>query len=134
MRHLHSLILLIVFAGCSPSSTQEYRQEGEAMCRQLTKELQQVQSRDDLIKMTPHLKKRFAQFAELMMQARAFEREHAGEAMPDDDGDSLASEALMEEMKRIYRIEGGRKIVEDSQAESLFALDAYFKRMNLEKK
>ena len=82
--------------------------------------------------MTPLLKKRFLQFAELMMAARAFQREHAGEAMPEDESNFLASEALMEEMKRVYAIEGGRKIIEDAEKEALFALDSYLK--NLDKK
>ena len=123
-------ILILLAAGCSPSSPDEFRREGETLCRRLTKELQQVQTREDLVKMTPHLKKRFSQFAELVMEARTFQREHAGEAMQDDEGDYLASEALMLEMKRIYRIEGARKIVEDAQRESLFALDAYLKNFD----
>jgi hypothetical protein len=121
-----SLILLI---GCAPSSSQEFRQEGEALCRSLAKDLQKVDSREDLIKMTPLLKKRFLQVAELMMQARAFQRKHAGEAMVEDHGDLLASEVLMMEMKRIYMIEGARKIMEDTQREALFTLDAYLKKM-----
>ncbi len=128
-----ALVRVIFFsmlvAGCAPSSSQEFRQEGDALCRSLTKELQKVETRDDLIKITPQLKKRFQQFAQLIMDARAFEKEHAGEAMPEDGGDFLASEALMEEMKRIYAIEGARKIMEDAQREALFALDAYLKNM-----
>lgn len=127
---LRCLVLAAAMAACSPSSTQEFRQEGESLCRRLTKELQQVETRDDLLKMAPLLKKRFQQFAELVMEARKFQREHAGEAMPQDDGDYLASEALMEEMKRVYQIEGGRKIIEDAQREALFALDAYLKNLD----
>jgi len=123
------LFSLLILAGCAPSSSQEFRQEGEALCRSLSKDLQKVETREDLIKIAPLLKKRFLQFSELMMEARAFEREHAGEAMPEDHGDLLASEALMEEMKRIYTIEGARKIVEDAQREALIALDAYLKKM-----
>ncbi len=123
------LIALLFVAGCAPSSLQEFRQEGEALCRKLAKDLQKVDSREDLIKITPLLKKRFMQFAELIMEARAFEREHAGEAMPEDHSDLLASEVLKIEMKRIYGIEGARKIMEDAQREALFTLDAYLKKM-----
>lgn len=128
------VILLLLVSACSPTSTQEFRQEGEALCRRLTKELQQVETREDLLKMAPILKKRFQQFADLMMAARTFQREHAGEALPEDDGDYLASEALMEEMRRIYRIEGARKLIEDQQREALFALDAYLKNLEKEKR
>jgi hypothetical protein len=133
MKWIGTLVLLAVMAGCSPSSSEEFRQEGEALCRSLTKELQQVNTRDDLVKMTPLLKKRFSQFAGLVMAARAFQREHAGEAMPEHEGDFLSSEVLMEEMKRIYTIEGGRKIIEDAQREALFALDGYLKSLDKDK-
>ncbi len=119
--------------GCAPSSPEDFQKEGQSLCRSLTKELVTVHTREDLVKMTPLLKKRFIQFAELVMAARDFQRQHAFEAMPEEGEDFLASEALMEEMKRIYAIEGGRKIIEDAEREALFVLDGYLKDLEKEK-
>lgn len=123
-------VFFFITEGCAPSSPHEFRQEGESLCRSLVKELQQVETREDLVKLSPYLRKCFSQFAELMMAAHAYEREHAGEAVSEESEDYLASEALMEEMKRIYRIEGARKIIEDAQREALFALDGYMRKAN----
>jgi hypothetical protein len=126
----HLLFLSVVLVGCSPSSSEDFRQEGEALCRRLTEELQQIHTRDDLLKKAPLLKKRFEQFADLIVQAHIFRKEHLGEAMPEGDGEFFASDALREEMKRIYRIEGARRVIEESQREALFALDASLKKID----
>lgn len=123
------VLAVCIFQGCSPSSPHEFRQEGESLCRKLTKQLQQVETREDLLRLAPQLKKCFSEFAELVVAARLYDKEHAGEAVAEEKFDDLASETLLEEMKRIYKIEGARKIMEDLQRESLFSLDAKIKKI-----
>ncbi len=108
---------------------EEYRREGEALSRKFTEQLQQIETREDLVKALPEIRKRYDEIADLMIEVDEFKEEHFGEAIdawyPTDD---LVSEALMIEMKRIYRLEGARELMENAQRESLFRLDAVLRK------
>jgi hypothetical protein len=117
------LCLLVLLGGCAPDSLEDFRHEGEALLRALTEELQHVQTREELLEAAPKLRSHFAQLADLMIQARQYQQKHPEEDLP--EGDAACSAALYAELVRIYRIEGGREIVEKAQRESLLRLDAF---------
>jgi len=123
------IFLAVVFLwGCAPSSMEEYRREGEALCRSFMQDLQKIETREDLVKAIPKIKRHYEEIADLIIQAQNFKKEHLGEAVdPWDSSDMLASEALMFELKRIYRMEGGKELMENAQKEALFRLDATIK-------
>ena len=119
---------LLIFTGCAPSTIEEYRREGEAICRSFTHELQKIESREDLVRASPKIKQHYEQIAQIVIEAQNFKNEHSGEAVdPFHSTDMLASEELMMELKRIYRMEGGKELMENAQKEALFRLSKEIK-------
>lgn len=115
--------LLLVFSGCAPSSMEEYRREGEALCRSFTQDLQKIETREDLVKAIAKIKRHYEEIADLVIAAKDFKKEHIGEAIDSwNSPDTLAGETLMLELKRIYRIEGGEELMENAQREAFFRL------------
>jgi hypothetical protein len=65
----------------------------------------------------------YEKIADLAIGAQNFKaRSQAATEMCDDSMDFSESEALIEELKRIYRIEGGEEIMENAQREAFFRL------------
>lgn len=126
---LYTLFCLVLLAACSPSSLEDFQQEGEARARHLTSILANIETREELVKAEPELKKEFNKLVDLIISARLYTQEHTDEenAEPIMDDYSL-NETLKEEMKRIYAIEKGREIVENAQREALLRLDAFEKK------
>ncbi|MBS0619871.1 MAG: hypothetical protein JSS61_00215 [Verrucomicrobia bacterium] len=115
-------LALLLLAGCAPSSMEEYRAEGESRCRLLVRDLEGIENRQQLLLSEATLKKHFDALIDLMIEAKKFHLAH-----PDDTSSemSAAEEVLQEELRRIYRLEGGREIVERAQSEALIRLDAF---------
>lgn len=124
MRRRLLLFYFLLAAGCSPNSEADFFHEGEALCRQLTEELSQIETAQQLREEAPKLKGYFNKIAELAIAARRFqmeeERREEVEEMP-----FQASHNLSLELKRIYQLEGGREAVEKAAHEALLKLDAF---------
>lgn len=116
------LFLLLLLAGCAPSSLEDYQREGEALSRKLTADLQKIYTREELAKAVPHLEKQFEKMIDLIIEARLFQIDH-----PEDASlyDGFESDALRDQLQRIYTIEGGRETIEKAQHEALIRLDAF---------
>ena len=112
------LAALLVISGCSPQSQDDFHHEGESICRALVEELQDVENRQDLLKIAPRIKQHFENLVDLMIAARK------AQVQPQVDSTEM-SQVLQAELKRIYRIEGGREVIEKAQKESLLRLDAF---------
>jgi len=123
------IVCLLFALGCSPSSLEDYQHEGEAVCRLLIKELKKIESREDLIKATPKLKKRFHQVVDIVIEARKFQEGHPEEKKEFTFDPRQMSDLLKSELKRIYQIEGGRELMEHAQREALIRLDAFEKEV-----
>jgi hypothetical protein len=124
----------LLLSGCSPNSLEDYQYEGEALCRVLVRDLRKIRSREQLLKAEPQLKKRFDQVVDLMIEARQFQQRHSEENGIDPTAyDHPYSEQLLEELKRIYSLEGGRKSIERVQREALIRLDAFERSLVKEK-
>jgi Tfp pilus assembly protein PilP len=122
--HLIAFLALLLSAGCSPSSLEDFHYEGESRCRALIEEMQRIQDRDQLTRAAPALKKHFEDIVVLMIHAREFQESHPDEALPPIAENSTSS-ALEEELRRIYAMESGREIVEGAEHEALVRLDAF---------
>lgn len=105
----------ILLAGCAPSTFEDLRYEGEAETRKLASELKTIESKEDLYRSLPRLKKRYNKIADLLIEARKFE-EREGEP-------SAVSEELFAELARLYEIPGGREAIESCQSEAIRRLD-----------
>jgi hypothetical protein len=125
------LNLLILLYGCSPSSVEDFRKEGQYLNRKLIKELNHIQSRQELNQALPELKALFNELVELAIEAREFQEEHPNnELMELNSYDEQINRKLREELSRIYLIEEGRQIVEQAQEQALYRLDAFEKKMS----
>jgi hypothetical protein len=114
-------ILFILLASCSNNSLEEYEREGQALSRKLVIQLQEIHTREELVKALPNLKDRFDALVSLMIEARRYRADHPDEGV-EAPFDPTTSDALMAEMKRIYRIEGGRDLIESAQKEAMIRL------------
>lgn len=128
---------LFLLCACSPNSSEEFQQEGEARCRSLLIDLQKIENREQLLAAEAKLKKHFEAMIDLIIEARQFQQEQMEEGESDPVFRiNAAEDDLQKELRRIYAIEGGRELVERSQQEALIRLDAYERKiaMKLEKK
>jgi len=119
-----ALALLIFLQACAPSSSEDFYHEGEALVRELTLALVKIETREDLMAAAPKLKEYFGQLVSLMIEARKFEKENE-EFFDLSHLDRSASDALLGEMRRIYKLEAGRETIEKAQKEALLKLDSF---------
>ncbi|MBY0528682.1 MAG: hypothetical protein K2P51_00650 [Rhabdochlamydiaceae bacterium] len=132
MKRTPILCLLLLLFGCAPNSLDDFRHEGESRTRALIYDLQQINSREVLMRAEPNLKKHFEKLVDLMIEARQFQLKNPDLELLETE-ERTFSLALKEELRRIYRIEGGREVMERAQQEALVRLDAY-ERARLSKK
>ena len=103
--------ILIFLVSCAGANL---RSEGESQTRKLADELRSIETREELQRAVPRLKKRFNQIAELLIKARSLPKEGAEP--------SFASEELFIELARLYEMPGGRELIESSQREAIARL------------
>lgn len=118
-------MVLLFLGSCSPNSSKEFQQEGEAHCRLLVATLQKVENRKQLLLAEPALKKHFERLIDLMIQAREFQEKLEDVSNEIAFKESSTNALLERELRRIYTIEGGREVIERAQQEALVRLDAY---------
>jgi nitric oxide reductase activation protein len=109
------LIFAVLLAGCSPSTIEDLRCQGEAETRKLAQELKRIESKEALQRSLPRLRKRYNRIAALLLEARKFP-----DASPMEP--TSASEELFVELARLYEIPGGREMVETAQNEAVHRL------------
>ena len=124
MHRLIYCVFLLLFCGCGPSSSEDFRREGEAISRLIARDLKKLKSREELVQAEPLLKKRFSDLVDLMIEARKFQQKHPEEIALEDLEHEVSDDFLVE-LKRIYHLEGGREIIENCQREALIRLDSF---------
>lgn len=129
-----TLCLLFALSSCTPNSIEDFHHEGKSCSRALIDDLQKISTREELAFSAPLLKKHFEALVDLMIRARTFQENHPEEslALP-FASETTISDELEEELRRVYKIEGGREIIERTQQEALVQLDA-FERNCIKKK
>lgn len=110
--------IFLFLASCGPATLADLRYEGEAQTKKLAEELRAIETKEELQKAVPVLRKRFNKIADILIEARGFQKE---EAEP-----SLASEQLFAELARLYEIPGGREWIESAQLEAVQKLKRSF--------
>jgi len=98
--------------------------EGAAEVRLLVERLKKIEGREDLVDAEPVLKKHFEKIVDIAIQARIFQQKNPGEEVRISEFGKLRGDALLEQMKRVYAIEGGRACIERVQREAMLRLDA----------
>ena len=114
------LLFILVLTGCHSSSLDDYQEEGEAVIRSLIQELKKIHTRHELVRATPSLQKLFDRLVSVMVAAEEFRLSHqesikGSEVRVNHD----LSDQLRVELNRIYRLEGGRQIIEKCQERGL---------------
>ncbi len=115
---------------CSPNSYEEFHDEGERAIHCLLTELQNVETREDLLYKAPRLRKTFDDIANTVIAAREYQRTHPHhEPLALSPRRRYLNDLLRAELNRIYEsIYGGRTIIEECQFEALNVLDSYEKK------
>jgi hypothetical protein len=114
----------VTLVGCQPTSLEDFQWEGSSHARALLKDLQKIESREDLSRIEPLLKKDFHKLVDVIIQARAFQQKNPEEEIPFQNINPILNASLRDELKRVYEIEGGRECVERVQREAMLKLDA----------
>lgn len=120
---------MLLLSGCGSRSMQDHLEEGEHLTLELIEELEVIRSREELIVAAPRLKQLFDQLVDTMIAAKEFREKHPSAETPllTDRNRSL-SELLKTELNRIYKLDGGREIIEKCQLDALNRLDGYTKK------
>lgn len=118
--HRFFLLILLLISSCGPRSFEDFQKEGETICQSLVRELERIETREDLLSAESRLKQLFDKLVEVMIEAQQYQQ-----ASPLSETPNISNaydELLLEEMMRIYRIEGGRETIERAQREALIRL------------
>ncbi|MCX6990298.1 MAG: hypothetical protein NTX49_04450 [Chlamydiae bacterium] len=130
MKRITAILLCCgyILVGCSPGSLSDYRHEGESACRDIIGDLQSIETREDVARLEPVLKRKFEKLVSVIIEARQFQIKYPEEALAlPVELESDVSDLLKDELQRVYRIEGGKEIVERAQRESMLRLDGFEK-------
>ncbi len=115
------VLTLLLLSSCKPATPHDCRREAEAVCKRLARDLQKVESKEDLQKIAPKLQKRFIQLADLTIKAKELKIKEGEEILGEN---KIITKILLPELKRIYGLEGGRPLLEKIEREALHKLDA----------
>lgn len=119
---------------CSSQSQESYREEGRALSKTLTEELQLIHTRDELIKKSPRLEELFNKIVDLIISAQNYHNSNAqSRPIPLSKKDRITSDKLRAEIARLYTIPGARKIFENIQRPALNKLDFHERQWSKKK-
>jgi hypothetical protein len=124
MYKLFFLFVIFCLSSCQPTALEDFQVEGSSIMRSLLNDLRKIEGREDLVKIEPILKKDFEKLVDVIIQARVFQQKNPDLEAPFQNINANLNLSLVEELKRVYGIEGGRECVERSQREAMLRLDA----------
>ncbi|WP_420421168.1 hypothetical protein [Simkania sp.] len=125
MKNCLFLFLFFISVGCSPSTVTDCKREAKGVIKSLTADLKEIQTREDLLDKEDQISHKVQTLVDLMIRLKKLQERGALIPVEEDHSDS---DDLMQEMKRIYMIDGGRVIFERFEREALLTLDAYDQR------
>lgn len=124
------LISSLFLSACGSHSSEDFREDGDATMRLLIKELQAIHSYSTLSAAAPKLKRLFNDLVDTMLKAREYHESHPAAEISDlSPKNHASSEQLRTELNRIYRLDGGRELIEKCQEGALLRLDAFEKNL-----
>ncbi|OGN61348.1 MAG: hypothetical protein A3F09_03635 [Chlamydiae bacterium RIFCSPHIGHO2_12_FULL_49_11] len=128
MRNSTLLLFLFLF-GCSSSDPAALREEGKRTISLLTEKLATCDSVAALELERFEIEELFQKFVHLMILQKKREL-RKGKCMAPLSGENLEiSAALQNELVRLYRLPGGRKVLEEMQEEPARRLDRFYSRL-----
>lgn len=124
MNKIFLYFVLFLLTACQPTSLEDFQSEGGFLARHLLKDLRQIESREDLNAIEPILRRDFEKIVDLIIQARSFQQKNPDVEVSFQNINEMLNLSLIDELKRVYAIEGGRECVERAQKEAMLKLDA----------
>lgn len=124
------ILLLLLAVSCGLRSFEDFEEEGEGVIRSLIQDLKSIRTREQLLAASSKLQRQFDRLVSIMIAAEEFGLSH-----PELAKEEVAwlnhdlSDQLRVEINRLYRLEGGRQIIEKCQEKALYQLDAFKKRI-----
>lgn len=131
---MRMFFLLFLLFGCSPSSMEDFRDQGREQVHELLQEMRKIHTRQDLVLAQPRLKMHFEKLTQVMIEAREYKENHPEAVILEPaEVDVSLSQELEQEMHRLLYLEGGEEILEKAQEEALYRLDHFEKVLNSRK-
>lgn len=127
-RCLGIVFILVMVTGCGPRSLDDFQEEGEGVMRSLIQELQGIHTREQLLAASGRLQRHFDRLVNIVIAAEEFSLVHPEEKGEVGRHNHELSDQLRIELNRLYRLEGGRQIIEKCQEKALHRLDAFEKK------
>lgn len=106
-------LILILLLGCQNPSYESFRENGKSKTRSLIAELKSIRSKDQLIEKKDKVIYHFKELASLAHSAQEYDNESIEDKLPPLTSlDLELSDLLRIEILRIYRLEGGKEIID----------------------
>lgn len=118
------LLLILLLQGCTPNSIEDLRCEAQREVLHLAKDLQAIESKEELTGSIARLRRRYNRIADLVIESRKFAPLSPAEP-------TWESEKLFIELSRLYEIPGAREIIESAQKEAMSRLSKEFEKDSL---
>ncbi len=119
------LLIAFIFSSCNPTSSRDYQLQARDQISQLVKDLKKLQDPVQLQRAQKKLKKHFIRLSKtLICYANYIEKHPELNFEPSEELQSFCLE-LESELNRLYRLDGGRELVEDSQEDAYLKLSLF---------
>lgn len=118
------LILISFFVSCSRGCIEDFQLDAKKDIKKIVKVLSSIQTKEELIKEGPRLKKIMNHLVDLMIEAKEFDSSDPQLI----HSDYSSSNELKEALEHLYKIEGARPLFEEIQRDSLHRLDLFAKK------
>lgn len=119
---LFSLLMPLFFLSCSMKSKEDFEAQGKAHLDRLNLELKSIHDLQELKAHQKHLKKRFNQLTQVMVQYYSFLEAHPELSKSPEDDMVLSAAQLKEELSRLLEIEGAEDVIIEAQKEASLKL------------
>lgn len=114
-RMWRGILIFLLLSGCTQKTAGDFLTESEERCSELVAILEKAGTLDELMKAEPEIKKKFNEIAALMLQAQDYDEKHPSS---ESVKPVPSSGPLLDELRRIYSIKGGREVIERAQADA----------------
>lgn len=118
------LLFFCILSACNTKSQASFLAQGRAIKCELLTELEQINDIDQLLLELPQLERHFNHLVDLMIEARKYQISHQSVWKPSAE-DLALSQALAQELARLYQIPSARSLLEKSQESALLRLAAF---------
>lgn len=113
IRFLNAFFVLVsLLSACQSGSYDGFKEKGKSETRLLIRTLKMIKTKDQLVENQQEIKRHFKNLGELHKNVQLYASLHPQEELPAlNSQDHALSEELRAEILRVYRLDGGREII-----------------------